>query len=381
MENYRKSCFVLRSNVLKTPVALGSSNDKESLRVSHANDVVMSVDGHHVGVPAETSPMTSSYATPTQVTSSGNTACDVALSFADKDKRSAIILKQLLLERNPSLKISEPMAGDFSRVQSLDVARVIVPLLSPAFLVSNELVEELNIAIYRNRSSSKRILFPIQVSAIPPKPAYVHLIPCEFSSSDNKWASKINCQSLKDEVFQTAEKSYMDVDEVFCLKSAVHVISERLSEESKEDLSLVNRVLLNVHETEEVWKKVQQALKEEEALEAWKRAFEIEIKSKEDDLKPARTMEQDKEKSDADTAQSVSGDAQSEPNKEEKIVRLEDEKAGDGVELDLNVIENDGPVTTVTSADQTQSVDSGKRKDGSGRKSRRKGESQACSVL
>ena len=329
MDNYRKSWFVLRSGVLKTPVQLTSCSEKGTLRASHASDVVMSVDGHHVGVDLESSEATSSQVassepTSSPVTSSSSASCDVALSFAEGDKRAAVILKQLLLEKIPSLKISEPMAGDFSRVQSLDVARVIVPFLSPAFLASSELVEELNIAIFRNRSSSRRILFPVQVAAFPPKPSYVHLIPCEFSSSDNKWAWKVVDRNLRDEVSRMADRNFMDVDKAFCLKAAASVISERLLEESKPDSNLVNRVLLNVHEIEEDWKQVKQALQREEGLEAWKTTFGIEINSWEVELKPDRIIERDEMKPGIDTTP-ASGD----------------ETESNGVELHLKDIRND----------------------------------------
>lgn len=338
MDNYRKSCFVLRSGVLKTPVEFTSSSDKESLRASHASDVVMSVDGHHVGVDPELSQVTSSKPTSEQATSSRSATCDVALSYAEGDKRAATVLKQLLLEKVPSLTISEPMAGDFSRVQSLDVARVIVPLLSPAFLASSELVEELNIAIFRNRSASRRILFPVQVAAFPPKPSYVHLIPCEFSSSDYKWAHKIVGQNLQDQVSRVAERNSMDVDEAFCLKNAASVISERLLEESKPDLNPVNRVLLNVHEIEEEWKQVKMALKREEGLESWKRTFGIEINSMEGDLKPARIIEQDDVMPDVETQLAIG-----------------DENESNGVELHLKDIRNNQQNSTVGTDNQDQS--------------------------
>lgn len=344
MDDYRKANFVFRSGVLKTPIGLSSESSKEPLRMSHAASDVMSVDTHQTVACPESTEVTSSDSTLSQVTPQGNTACDIALSFADSDKKSAVVLKQLLLEKIPSLKISEPVAGDFSRVQSLDVARVIVPLLSPAFLVSNELVEELNIAIFRNRSSSRRILYPIQVSAIPPKPAYVHLIPCEFSSSDFKWARKVIGENPSNEVSKIGEMTGVDVDEVFCLKAAADVIVEQLSEENKQDLKSFNRVLLNVHETEQDWKKVQLALYEEDGLEAFKRTFGVEIKGGLDELKPAKVAEkktvgitsgQDElkpakiaeEKTDDDRAKINSADANGsqEPNKVEKNVHFEDE--------------------------------------------------------
>lgn len=342
MDSYRKSLFVLRSGVLKTPLELTSCSQKEPLRRSHASDVVMSVDGHHVGVDPESSQATSSEVTssdPTssEVTSSGSVACDVALSFAEADKRAAVILKQLLLEKVPSLKISEPMAGDFSRVQSLDCARVIVPLLSPAFLASSELIEELNIAIFRNRSSSRRILYPVQVSAYPPKPSYVHLIPCEFSSSDYRWAWKIVDQNLRDEISRLAERNFMDVDEAFNLKTAASVISERLLEESKPDLNLVNRVLLNVHEIEEDWTQVKKALQREEGLEAWKRTFEIEINSGEGDLKADKIIKRDILKSDVDT-KPASGDQTESNGVELHLKDIRDNAQNAGVGSDIQAL-------------------------------------------
>lgn len=335
MDNYRKSCFVLRSGVLKTPVKFTSS--RESLRASHAGDVVMSVDSHHVGVDSESSQVTSSKPTSEQVTSSRSTTCDVALSYAEGDKRAAVVLKQLLLEKVPSVKISEPMAGDFSRVQSLEVARLIVPLLSPAFLASSELVEELNIAIFRNRSTSRRILLPVQIAAYPPKPSYVHLIPCEFSNSDYKWAHDIVDHHLRWQVSLLAQRNLMDVDEAFCLKNAATVICERLLEESKPVLDPVNRGLLNVHVIQEEWKEVKMALQQEEGLEPWKRTFGIEIHSTKGDLKPARIIER------GDVIQDV-----------ETQPAIGDENESNGVELNLKDTTNNDQNSTVGSHNQDQ---------------------------
>lgn len=375
---------MLRSGVLKTPVDFTSSRgDKESLMASHASDVVMSVDGHHVGLDRESSQATSSKPTSEQVTSSRSATCDVALSYAEGDKRAAVILKQLLLEKVPSLKISEPKAGDFSRVQSLDVARVIVPLLSPAFLASSELVEELNIAIFRNRSASRRILFPVQIAAYPPKPSYVHLVPCEFSSSDYKWAHRIVDRKLEEKVSLLAQRNHMDVDEAFCLKTAARVISEQLLEESKPVLNPVNRVLLNVHVIEEEWKEIKMALQQEEGLESWKRTFGIEINSTEGDFKPARIIGQADVVPDVET-QLITGD-ENESNgvelhlkdltdnvenstagtdnqdqsqkltNDETQVTIGDEHESNGMELQLKDLTNNGENSSVATDNQDQS--------------------------
>ncbi|XP_068703080.1 uncharacterized protein [Montipora foliosa] len=297
MENYRKSRFVLRSNILKTSVDLSCySRDKKSLRVGRTDGLDMSVDGHLAKNPPESVRADLKQSTSKEIPSDDSFVCDLALSFASSDTTFAVILKQLLLEKIPSLKISEPVSGDFSRVQSLDNAHLVVPLLSSAFLASKELVEELNIAIHRNRNSSRQILFPIQISAIPPKPTYVHLIPCEFSSVDYDWANKVVDENLQDEVFQICETYSMDAGGVFCLKTAANVIVEQLLRDRDLELYPVNRVLLNVRETEENWKRIQKVLYEQQGLEAWKRAFAIEIKKQKGDLKSPEITLQDEEK-------------------------------------------------------------------------------------
>ena len=358
-DNYRKTCFVLRSNVLSSAVNI--STFTHASRAGHASEAF------HVGrsSPPEasqetssdlTSPTTtSSKLTSLDVTSNAATAspvtsssaaqvasqrlavCDVAVSFAEQDRKSAVLLKQLLLEKMPSLKVSEPMSGDVSRVQCLDVARVMVPLLSPAFLTSSELIEELNIAICRNRSSSRRVLFPVHVAPLPPKPSYVHLIPCEASRSNYKWASKVVEQDVKDDVSRMAQHHHLDVDLVFCLKTAADQISQRLAEETRETDN-ANRVFLSLHVVDENWKEVKRALREQQGLEKWKSEFGIKIGGGSSDLK-VTTSTKLLEKQPVITNES---------GKVENNVRFENEPLGEtgnkemnGVELILRVNNSD----------------------------------------
>ena len=333
MEHHRKSVFVLRSGVLSKPVNLTTSNDEDSLRASHTSDAATSVDGQQAGVDPSThntsTEVTSSSSTSSQLKSSSSATCDVALSFASGDSKSAMVLKQLLLEKIPSLKISEPKAEDFSRVQSLDVARVIVPLLSSAFLTSNELFQELNIAICRNRGSSRRVLFPVPVGVVPPKPSYIHLIPSEFSCNDYRWACKVLDQALQNEVHRLAHRNDIDVDLAFCLRCAAFLISERLLGDESKDLDLDNRVLLNVHEVEEKWRRVQMALQQEDGLAvSWKAAFGIKIETNMDDLKPAGNTEELEVKPEVNTEDTMAEEIES-----------------NGVELHRNDISNESENT------------------------------------
>ena len=351
---------------------MSCDSDKESLRVSHVDDVLMSIDGHHLTSNPTSVQATNEESSSSQELLSCNSTCDIALSFANSDRKSAMLLKQLLLEKLPSLNISEPVSGDFVRVKSLDVARVIVPLLSPAFLASNELLEELNIAIYRNRSFSRQILFPIQVAAIPPKPTYVRLIPCEFSSADYKWACKIVGENRNDAVFRVAEKCCMDVDEVFCLHSAANGISQQLLGERKQDVNLVNRVLLNVRETEECWMKVRKALYEQQQLEVWKKAFGIQIKSSEDHLKPSESIQQSNGKI-----------MSSEPNEMERVPC-----AGDGRQWDPDIIKNNGQEITTQTEDPSSSSnkltttgDIEDRQNSRSDRRRKQNKSRACFII
>ena len=331
MENYRKSCFVLKSNVLKTPVELSrSSRCKDSLKDEQADGLRMSADG---STTASSSNETAQEASP-ELTQSA--VSDLALSFASSDNKCASILKQLLLEKKPSLTISEPRAGDFTRVKALDNARVVVPLLSPAFLASKELVEELNIAIYRNRNSSRQILFPIQISAIPPLPTYVHLIPCEFSSVDYEWAWEIVDENLRDEIWKLSQTHDLSEGELFSLKSACnsilgalyHDVTLEFNPAERGLLNPVNRVLLNIRETEEDWKRIQRALYEQQGFEAWKKAFGIEINKQEGGFS---------EKAEERFTFSVEG---REPNKE-KMVQFDEDGRSEDKAMDLNEVATD----------------------------------------
>ena len=335
MENYRKSCFVLKSNVLKTPVELSrSSRCKDSLKDDQTDGLRMSADG---STTASSSNETAQEASPELTQSETSSAVsDLALSFASSDNKSASILKHLLLEKKPSLTISEPRSGDFTRVKALDNARFVVPLLSPAFLASKELVEELNIAIYRNRNSSRQILFPIQIAAIPPLPTYVHLIPCEFSSVDYEWAWKIVDENLQDEISKLSQTHDLSEGELFSLKSACnsildalfHDVTLKFNPAERGLLNPVNRVLLNIRETEEDWKRIQRALYEQQGFEAWKKAFGIEINKQEG----GRI-----EKAEERFTFSVEG---RESNKE-KMVQFDEDGRSEDKAMDLNEVATD----------------------------------------
>ena len=325
---------MLKSNVLKTPVELSrSSRCKDSLKDDQTDGLRRSADG---STTASSSNETVQEASPELTHSETSSAVsDLALSFASSDNKSASILKQLLLEKKPSLTISEPRSGDFTRVKALDNARVVVPLLSPAFLASKELVEELNIAIYRNRNSSRQILFPIQIAAIPPLPTYVHLIPCEFSSVDYEWAWKIIDENLQDEISKLSKTHDLSEGELFSLKSACDSILGALFHDEVEFnpaerglLNPVNRVLLNIRETEEDWKRIQRALYEQQGLEAWKKAFWIEINKQEGGFI---------EKAVERFTFSVEG---REPNKE-KIVQFDEDGRSEDKAMDLNEVATD----------------------------------------
>ena len=335
MEDYRKSCFVLKSNVLKTPVELSrSSRCKDSLKDDQTDGLRMSADG---STTASSSNETAQEASPELTQSETSSAVsDLALSFASSDNKSASILKHLLLEKKASLTISEPRSGDFTRVKALDNARVVVPLLSPAFLASKELVEELNIAIYRNRNSSRQILFPIQIAAIPPLPTYVHLIPCEFSSVDYEWAWKIIDENLQDEISKLSQTHDLSEGELFGLKSACdsilgalfHDVTLEFNPAERGLLNPVNRVLINIRETEEDWKRIQRALYEQQGLEAWKKAFGIEINKQEGGFI---------EKAEERFTFNVEG---REPNKE-KMVQFDDDGRSEDKAMDLNEVATD----------------------------------------
>ena len=260
-EMFRKVCFVARQEHQDNRQVLLSPSDNQQ-RMEHSTGVAFGIVNSHnsPGSVPDNSDVSKTTGTEIQKTCS----CDVALSYAPEDSIFASALKRFIFDGCADVKISEPQVNASARLSSLDEARLIVPLLSPAYLSTSHLVDELNIALYRHRSSSQQVVLPVLVTALPYKPAYIHLIPCEFSVLDSLWASS-HPQAFPDVVGQTADELDIDRDAASCLKRAADAILSQLKGDGSRQAACCE-VLLNPAEVTHVWEGFKKRVENEKSV-------------------------------------------------------------------------------------------------------------------
>nr|XP_006820675.1 PREDICTED: uncharacterized protein LOC100375438 [Saccoglossus kowalevskii] len=121
----------------------------------------------------------------------GNKSYDIILSYAPSDAMYAKFFRAVIRRRAPSLKLIDAVSTDHRQMAVLDSASVIVPLISPAYVESNQVVE-LQIALSRHRlAHDESTLFPILLNYLPQKPTYFHLLPYEVSCVDEHWREQV----------------------------------------------------------------------------------------------------------------------------------------------------------------------------------------------
>ena len=113
---------------------------------------------------------------------------EIALSYHEEDSTLANFLVKSLQQLLPNAIVSLPEVSK-TRNTVLDESRLIVPLLSGAFTKSAELLEELNIALCKQRYSGSLVLFPVYLEALPSSPAYLRLLWSLFSCTDKVWTN------------------------------------------------------------------------------------------------------------------------------------------------------------------------------------------------
>lgn len=111
---------------------------------------------------------------------------DIMLCFHESNRTQGQYLVERLQFYLPWCRVSLPETAKV-RHSLLDEAALVVPLLSCAFSRSAEFIEELNIALCRQRFNSRLVLFPLLLEALPITPSYLHLLWCLFSCEDRVW--------------------------------------------------------------------------------------------------------------------------------------------------------------------------------------------------
>nr|XP_006813739.1 PREDICTED: uncharacterized protein LOC100371202 [Saccoglossus kowalevskii] len=114
--------------------------------------------------------------------------CDIAISFAVADMKYARYLTTLLKQNAPQLIVNDTMSSDHTQISVLETANKVVCLLTANYIESPSQCEEFHIALFRHRANpASPVLFPIQISALPKKPTYFHLVPYELNCTSPLW--------------------------------------------------------------------------------------------------------------------------------------------------------------------------------------------------
>jgi len=122
-----------------------------------------------------------------------NSKYDIVLSYHKADADFAKTLGDCLKTNIPNINISLPSDDKKMRLKEFDEAKIIVPLLSNAYVTCNELIEEFQIALCRHRFEKELILFPIIVEELPLFPVYPQIMLCFFSMEDSYWYTEYRC--------------------------------------------------------------------------------------------------------------------------------------------------------------------------------------------
>ena len=149
---------------------------------------------------------------------------DITLSYHQDDNQSAQYLLKQLQYLLPNANLSLPEEFSKERNAVLDESRIIVPLLSVAYIKTAECLEELNIALCKQRFSSSLVFFPIYLKALPSTPAYLRLLWSLFSCTDKVWTSSSSfINKYVDASLSSSEK---------CLYVAAHAIAYVLTNQA-----------------------------------------------------------------------------------------------------------------------------------------------------
>ncbi|XP_064602108.1 uncharacterized protein LOC135468030 isoform X2 [Liolophura sinensis] len=123
-----------------------------------------------------------------QGTEQDGIGCDVHFCYSQDDTRLAAVLSQMISDIIPDVTVSFGAGTPQERFQKLDTAGRIVVFISPALLLSPQLVDELHMALCRHRVATKGpLIYTVQTGPLDPKPVFLHLLHYNLSLHDKMW--------------------------------------------------------------------------------------------------------------------------------------------------------------------------------------------------
>ncbi|KAK3591628.1 hypothetical protein CHS0354_013812 [Potamilus streckersoni] len=113
--------------------------------------------------------------------------CDVAICYSDETLHCAAVFCHILDNIYPGLNIDALNKASYLRLQTLDTAKKIIVFISYNFLKSQQSMEELLLALNRQRSEKKQVLYLIQAASPGQRPFFPNLLAYHISLVDRVW--------------------------------------------------------------------------------------------------------------------------------------------------------------------------------------------------
>ena len=118
--------------------------------------------------------------------SATNSSCQVYLSYTLSDQKYVSFLEKMLTKKVSNLVISSPSSGKGADL--IEAANCTVVFLSNKYLQSKKQMEEFNLILSKERTChNRRFMYVVRLNYIPPKPTYMHLVPCDTALTDIIW--------------------------------------------------------------------------------------------------------------------------------------------------------------------------------------------------
>ncbi|EDV23968.1 uncharacterized protein TRIADDRAFT_57729 [Trichoplax adhaerens] len=127
----------------------------------------------------------------------------VVILNAQSEEDTAAMLRSLLTRLLPQTRVTllqQPKTEEQThrRLNILDEVDMAVALISPQYLLSPKLVDELHIMLFRQRSNPQRCLFfPIIMYGLPEEPLYFRILNCRYACHDEFWDKLYEKSQLK----------------------------------------------------------------------------------------------------------------------------------------------------------------------------------------
>ncbi len=159
--------------------------------------------------------------------------CDVA--FICSNHKYRYFLNALLKLRAPDVITNFELTNETEELHSLENAKVVIALLSPDFVHSGKVVDDLHIALARHRKTVGRpLLYPIHVMELPRWPTYFHILPCRIALYDLIW---------KDMAYDF-DHMYSDIAFHPELSDDINIANQRLYKDTKQRIIAEHQVAL-----------------------------------------------------------------------------------------------------------------------------------------